>query len=497
MGALTIELASGRLLPPDVDLMVVPVFDCGGERDDVYLRIDTGLAGLPGRLAGAEGFCGRPETGLFMTPSAPGLAPRLLLAGEGPLADWTRAHRLAAAARAARAAATRRLASVGLLVRPCTADALHDAIAGLSLGAYAYDAWKTNDDARPTLRRAVLVLEDPAAIPDADRVRERALACSASVGLARDLVNEPAASLSPPRLVARARDVGAAAGLDVEVLGPSDLETLGAGLLLGVGAGSRDGPSVVRLSYRPSGSGAGRSPVALVGKGITFDTGGLDLKARGCIEDMKSDMAGAATVLAVMQALGPCGCPRPVDGWLAVCENAIGPGAMRPGDVLRSLAGRTVEVTDTDAEGRLVLADVLTLATRRGAGTLVDIATLTGACVIALGESVGGLFATDDRLADEIVSAGAWAGEGFWRLPLHDSVRPQLKSDIADLRNIGERWGGAIQGALFLAEFSGGRPFAHLDVAGPAWSRKDHAVGPRGGTGFGVRTLLQWLSQSG
>jgi leucyl aminopeptidase len=212
------------------------------------------------------------------------------------------------------------------------------------------------------------------------------------------------------------------------------------------------------------------------------------------MESMKADMAGAATVLATMTALPALGCPVAADGWLAIADNLPGPGAMRPGDVVRSLAGRTVEIADTDAEGRLVLADAVTLAVAEGASRVLDVATLTGACLVALGEHAAALLSTDDALAADVAAAAERAGEDVWRLPLYESMKSQLRSDLADLRNIGDRAGGTIQGGLFLAEFAEGRPLAHLDIAGPAFFRGDHALGPRGGTGFGVRTLIELLA---
>jgi leucyl aminopeptidase len=231
-----------------------------------------------------------------------------------------------------------------------------------------------------------------------------------------------------------------------------------------------------------------------VGKGITFDSGGLDLKTRESLDHMKSDMAGAAAVLAAMKVLPALGCRTAVDGWLAIAENAVGPDATRPGDVLRSLSGKTVEVADTDAEGRLVVADAMTLATRRGAPRVVDLATLTGSCVVALGEEAAGVFSGDDALATAWLDAARRAGEEAWRLPVWESFKGKLKSDVADLKNIGDRWGGAIQGAVFLAAFADDRPFLHCDLAGPAWARKDHSLGPKGGTGYGVRTLIELLA---
>ncbi len=469
-------------------LLVVPVREGRPADDPEFARLDRALQGLPGRLAEREGFTGRFETELSLTPASAGHPTRVAFLGTGPAAALTPARFLALAARAARLASPRCAAAT--MVLPAADPAfLASAALGVRLGTYTFDRYRTRDREDPVPLAWTFGSRDP--LSGATACLARADVHASATIRARDLVNLPASDLTSSALAEEARQAGTAAGLQVEVLDRAALDALGAGLLTAVGAGGNDGPWLVRLSWRPA--GAGGAPIALVGKGVTFDSGGLHLKARGNIEDMKGDMAGAATVLAVMEALPRLGIARPVDGWLAVSDNLVGPGAMRPGDVLKSLSGRSVEVTDTDAEGRLVLADAITMALGRGADRVIDVATLTGACVVALGEHAGGLLCNDDGLADALLKASAVACEDLWRLPLYDSVRPQLRSDIADLKNIGERWGGAIQGGLFLAEFADGHPIAHLDIAGPSFQRKDHSLGPRGGTGFAVRTLLEYL----
>ncbi len=488
MRVISVTYRAGVPLPEPLDLLVVPVLEGRLADDPRFARVDAALGGFPGRLAQREGFTGRFETEMTLTPQADGHPLRVCFLGAGNAGDLTLSRVQALGARAARLA-TARTTSAGLVLPAEDPPTLAACAIGLRMGAYAFDRYRTRDRNDPT--PTVWTLSSAGDVAGATAALARSDLHAAAVLGVRDLVNTPAADLTPRTFAERARTAGIDAGLEVEVLDRAALATLGAGLMLAVGAGGTDGPYLVRLSWRPA--GVRGAPIALVGKGVTFDSGGLNLKPRGSIDDMKGDMAGAATVLAVMLALPRLGVRVAVDGWLAVADNLVGSDAMRPGDVLTSLSGRTVEVADTDAEGRLVLADAITLATRRGAGRVIDVATLTGACVVALGEHAAGLFTTDDGLAGGLLAAGARAGEDLWRLPMYENLRGQLRSDLADLKNVGERWGGAIQGALFLSDFADGHPYAHLDIAGPSFLKKDHALGPRGGTGFAVRTLLEYL----
>ncbi|WP_433219254.1 leucyl aminopeptidase [Microtetraspora malaysiensis] len=315
-----------------------------------------------------------------------------------------------------------------------------------------------------------------------------------ATALARDLVNTPASIKSPAWLADQAREVAARAGLGFR----EDSALDGFGGIRAVGQGSAQPPRLVELTYAPEGA---TRHVVLVGKGITFDTGGLSLKPEEGMKTMKTDMAGGAAVIAVMGALATAGVPVRVTGLVACAENAFSGSAQRPGDVITQYGGRTVEVLNTDAEGRLVLADALAYADAELApDILIDIATLTGAAKIALGLRLGALYATDDPLAAELVAAGEATGERLWRMPLIDDYRADLDSDIADLANVDRRMSGSagsVAAALFLREFAGGRPWAHLDVAGPARATADDGEITKGGTGFGVRLLLSYLASLG
>ncbi|KPM57434.1 leucyl aminopeptidase [Frankia sp. R43] len=351
-------------------------------------------------------------------------------------------------------------------------------------------------------RVLVLSLEqagDPAVV---DAVR-RARAVADAVCLARDLINMPSLVKTPAWLAHQAKLVASQAGLDVAVLDHDDLVREGFGGLVAVGGGSPRPPFLVRLTYDgplgPEGVEPGHR--VLVGKGITFDSGGLSLKPSVSMASMKTDMSGAAAVLGTMAALPELAVPGKVTGLLCLAENLIGGSAMRPGDVITCWGGTTVEVLNTDAEGRLVLADGLAYATATlEPDQIVDLATLTGAITVALGRRTAGLFSSDDTLAAELAAASTAAGERVWRLPLTEEYRPAIDSPVADLANIGRAMdvnGGSITAALFLREFTGGRPWAHLDIAGTARADSDDGEISRGGTGWGVRTLIAYLAGPG
>ncbi|MGI9120480.1 MAG: leucyl aminopeptidase [Acidimicrobiales bacterium] len=322
---------------------------------------------------------------------------------------------------------------------------------------------------------------------------ERAGVVVEAVCLARDLVNEPAGSLNPSDLADRATEVGRRVGLDVEVIDEVEAADLGLGGLLGVARGSDQPPRLIKLTYDPPGPAADRPTVALVGKGITFDSGGLSIKSAEGMMTMKTDMGGGAAVIAAMSALPSLSPEVRVVGFVPATENMPGGRAIKPGDVLTTRNGTTVEVLNTDAEGRLVLADGLALAVEEEPDAIIDLATLTGACITALGSKIAGLMGNDDGLVEAVRAAAERAGEPAWPLPLPKDYRKQIDSEVADLKNIGGRSAGALTAGLFLQEFVGEVPWAHLDIAGPSRSDDDDGPVAKGATGTGVRTLLELL----
>ncbi|MDN5894193.1 MAG: leucyl aminopeptidase family protein [Nocardioides sp.] len=359
-------------------------------------------------------------------------------------------------------------------------------VVGLTLGSFEFHWRKCGAKAQP-VRRVVL-----AGGPGRQSVLDKAIAVAGAGWRARFLATVPSNIKNPAWLADQARTAAGEAGLKVQVWDEGQLESDGFGGILAVGRASATPPRLIRLDYSPR---RARGHVVLVGKGITFDTGGLSIKPGEGMISMKRDMSGGAVVIAVMAALKALGCPVRVTGLVASAENAIGGDAYRPGDVIRHYGGRTTEVTNTDAEGRLVMADALAYAAAKvKPDAVVDIATLTGAMKVALGLRTGGYFANDEALADSIASAGACAGENFWRMPLAEEYEHKLASKVADGDN-GAGSPGAITAALFLQHFVGGLPWAHLDVASVGDAPEDYAEWTAGPTGFGARTLLQWLER--
>jgi leucyl aminopeptidase len=357
---------------------------------------------------------------------------------------------------------------------------------GTVLGSYRYGRYK-KDAGATTLTSVAVVAKGGKRVADAVG---RGAAIAAAVVLARDLVNTPAGDLTPPMLADVAVQVAAEAGLTIEVIDEKQAKKLGLGGILGVGGASDNPPRMVKLTYTPAGRARGH--LALVGKGITFDSGGLSIKTGDGMIGMKGDMAGAAAVLAAMSVLPAVNAPVQVTGYLCLAENMINGRAIRPGDVLTIKNGTTVEVLNTDAEGRLVLADGLSLATAEKPDAIIDLATLTGACMVALGPTIAGLMGNDDGLVAQVSAAADRASEAVWHLPLPKSYRKDLDSDIADLKNIaGGRYGGALHAGLFLQEFVDGTPWVHLDIAGPADAKSDDGYTQKGASGFGVRTIVE------
>src|SRR6266566_5973733 len=363
------------------------------------------------------------------------------------------------------------------------------------LAGYRFYKYKASSNGkRPSLERLVIVTGDGddgalRAAVAAGRVR------AVATNLARDLSNEPANNLHPEDLAAAAARAVEGKSVAISVKDEHDLAAEGFGGIVGVGQGASNPPRLVELRYEPEGA---RGRVVLVGKGITFDSGGLSLKPPDGMITMKTDMSGAAAVLAVMSALDDLGVRVAVTGYLATAENMPSGTATRPGDVLTMKNGKTVEVLNTDAEGRLVMADALALGSAAKPDAIVDVATLTGACMVALGKRYTGVMSNHDALAAELLEAAAEAGERAWRLPLPEEYRKDLDSEVADLKNVtSERYGGALTAGLFLQEFVDGRPWVHLDIAGPARADSDDGYLTKGSTGAAVRTLLSWLDRRG
>jgi leucyl aminopeptidase len=371
---------------------------------------------------------------------------------------------------------------------------------GALLGAYRFDAYRSKP--KPHELREVLVVAASGRAGAADRAAvERGVALADATNLARDLVNEPGGALTAPVFAERTVAAAKGTGVKVTVHDMAAIKRLGFGGLLAVNQGSTVPPRFLELAYDPKGASTRTPVVALVGKGITFDSGGLSIKTAEGMTNMKGDMGGGAAVVAAMTALAALDVPVAVRGYVPLTDNMTGGNALRVADVITHYGGSTTEVLNTDAEGRLILADALAWATAKRRGNrlpaaVLDLATLTGACMVALGTRTAGLFSDDDDLADRVLDAAAGAGERLWRLPLVDADKKGLESKVADRKNVAGRYGGAITAGLFLRDFVGNDvPWAHLDIAGPAFNEAaDDLEVPAGGTGYGVRTLLRLLA---
>jgi leucyl aminopeptidase len=490
-----IQLSSKDPVTMAADAMAIPVVQGPLEKQALIQRIDELLGGALTDSAQAAEFTGKPDQVLELRTLGKLPAKRLILVGVGPkrsVADASVRGYAATAARTANGASARSL----LLVLPDgTAGATMRCVAeGLVLGAYRFVRYLTGERVPKSRLTEVTALKlEGRPNPQERRALELGIAVGQAVGIARDAVNEPPNELTPEALARLARRVARKGKLRVKVLDKAGIAEAGMKLHYAVGQGSSNEPRFIHLSYLPQ---RPKRKLAFVGKGLTFDSGGLCIKPANGMGEMKSDMAGAAAVIGLMAAVAAVRPEIEVHGIVAAAENMPDAAAYRPGDVFGSLDGKTVEIVNTDAEGRLVLADALTYARRLEPDAIIDVATLTGACVVALGKTYTGYFAVHERLARELERAAKQAGENLWRLPLVEDMREQLKSDVADLKHTGERWGGAISAALFLREFVGEVPWVHCDIAGPALSDRARGVVPKGGTGHGVLTFLRLVENA-
>ena len=440
-----------------------------GDVDDYLASLGSGFSQALER----DRFEGKPgQSAVFHTGSE---RPHTVIAlglGEDPDADTVRQ----AAGLLGRRSSRDTVAATTLVHEGSTTAV----VAGFIMSQYSYDRYLSKPDPAATESLVLVGDGDPADC-------QAGIALAEAVCWARDLVNAPSRDKAPTAIQSQVEELAGALGLRLVVYDEEALVEGGFGGVLGVAAGSHRPPRLLELWYEPEDAS---SFVAFVGKGITFDSGGLSLKPAKAMETMKTDMSGAAAVIGAIQGIARLGLPVKVLGLTPLTDNMPGPAATKPGDVLTTRNGKTIEVLNTDAEGRLVLADALALGVEYGPDLMVDLATLTGACKVALGEKIAGLMGNDDGLVRRITQAGEDAGERLWRLPLPEDYRSQIDTPMADMKNIGGRWGGALTAALLLQEFVGDVPWVHLDIAGPARWSKNENYQTRGGSGFGVRTLV-------
>ena len=415
-------------------------------------------------------------------------AARVLMAGAGKPEKFDSAELRRVAGGAVRYLKAKSLKRFALALDPGHSgeDYVSAALEGAILGDYEPDRYKTGDDKKAADSFAVVA--QPA--PGLEAAARRGQILGEAQNFTRSLVNEPANRLTPAKMAEAARRMASEFHLECEVLETAQMQALGMGALLGVAQGSAEPPALIVVRYRPETPG-GAAHLGLVGKGVTFDTGGISIKPADGMEKMKYDMAGGAAMLGAMRAIAQLRPPIAVTAFIPCVENMPGSRAQRPGDIVTAMSGKSIEVVNTDAEGRLILADALTYARRQGCTHLVDAATLTGAIVVALGHLNIGLFANDDGLRDRVLAAAKSEGERMWAMPLEDDYKEYLKSAFADLANVGGRWGGAITAAIFLKEFAEDTPWVHLDIAGTAWLDDSKPYLAKGPSGVPVRTLVR------
>jgi leucyl aminopeptidase len=500
---IAVEATGAAPLSVEADALALPMFE-GEAAAGRVKELDARLEGAVSRALRAERFEAKAGQELVLSTLGRTPAARVHLVGLGRRERATRdgleplRHAMGNASRGAVKAGARSLAVALPDGAADLAAAVRAGAEGSLLGAYEFVRYKTADAAkRPPGLSRVRVL-----VPTG---RERAAEVKGAISLsgeiaravtwARDLVNLGPADCTPTLLAEAARTLAREAGLRYQARGPKEIAALRMGMFLGVTRGSAEEPRLVTVSYLPAAAaGRKRKPIVLVGKAITFDSGGLSLKPTESMVNMNTDMAGSAAVLGALRVLASVRPDRPVHAVLGACENMPGGRAYKPSDVLVACDGQTVEVTNTDAEGRLVLGDVLSWAARTfEPAAMIDVATLTGACMVALGMTTAGLFGPDGPVVDGVLAAARASGEEVWRLPMVESLKEQLKSDRADMKNTGDRWGGAISAAHFLHAFAKEAPWAHLDIAGPSHAPKERGYVAKGGTGFGIRTLVEFV----
>ena len=475
------------------DLLVVPVHEKKLEAPPLR-ALDRRLRGALRARMGKSRFTGLEGNALLHDTAGLLPAAQLLLVGVGSAAEISGDTWRKIGARARKETSALGAEDVAVFFAPSdkVESAADSLVEGALLAGYQFNKYRSN--AKPSAELKTLTLFGSGLHPSAALKRsiEIAETGAGAVFLARDLVNEPPSIATARFLGEQAEQHCRGRGLSVEVWDKRKIQAMKMAGLLAVNRGSQEEPRFIKLHYKPAAKP--KKKVVLVGKGITFDSGGLSLKPSKSMETMKLDMAGGAAVIASMSCLPTLGLRAEVIGYVPTTDNLPGHNAQKPGDIIRYHNGKTIEVLNTDAEGRLILADALALGVEQKPDYMINLATLTGACMVALGTQVGGLFSNDQPLADTLLRSAAEAGEKLWQLPLVKEYKEMIKSSVADMKNIGGAHGGAITAALILQEFVGQVPWAHLDIAGPAFAESDNAFGPKGGTGFGVRTLLKFLS---
>ena len=490
---MNITVARGEIQKRREQALVVNLFEGVGQPGGATGAVDREIGGLIGRAIADGDFGGKKNETLLLYTHGRIQAPRVLVVGLGKKESFD-----PEAARQAAGTAAGNLQKLGV---EKAATILHGAgEAGLdveeaaqavaeasTLACYRFDQYRSRKRKASRLRSLAIVEFDQSKLAAARRGTRAGRAIAAAASLARDLANHPGNTATPTYLASAARRIARSRSLRCQVIDETGMRRLGMGALLGVTRGSSEPARFIVLEHNAAREG---NPLVFVGKGVTFDSGGISLKPGDRMADMKFDMSGAAAVIGAMQAVSDLDLPHRIVGLVPATENLPGGRAVKPGDVLKTISGKTIEIDNTDAEGRLILADALGYARRLKPAAIVDLATLTGACVVALGSHAAGMLGNDEELKERVLKAGDETGERVWPLPLWPEYRDQIKSAVADMKNTGGRAGGAITAASLLEEFVDS-PWVHLDIAGTAWTTRAKPYIPKGGVGFGVRLLTR------
>ncbi len=492
-----IEVVSGDITTAQADGVIVSLCEDSerlGLSTAAVVAVDALLGGAIGTLLDTRAFKGKANEVVVLNTLGRLPARLVAVCGLGKKNDVTTDRVRDAAAEGVRALRRFGCTTVASTLLGSGAAGLKAGVSasviaeGACLGAYTFTKYKAPEG--PDVEVLRIVIRDAGNVAELSEAAREGVILAEATNLARDMVNEPANYMTPTRMAQISQDLAATYGLQVTVFDKDDMVSMGMGALLGVAQGSAEPPKFIRLDYSAGNAAAPR--IALIGKAITFDSGGISIKPSEGLAEMKDDMAGGASVIAAMVAIARGKVQANVSALIPATENLPGGRAYRPGDVLKSLSGKTIEIISTDAEGRLAVADAVSYAIQQKMSPLIDIATLTGACRVALGNSYSGMFSNNEALADRFMRASVVAGEKMWRLPLADEYRELNKSPIADIKNTGNRYGGAITAALFISEFAGDVPWLHLDIAGTSNSSKDSGAMVKGATGVPVRTLCEF-----
>ncbi|MFC1947435.1 leucyl aminopeptidase [Chloroflexota bacterium] len=487
-----IKIAFGNINEIEADAIILYLFEGIDLLEGDLAEIDSALEGVISRLLESREIKGKPGNLSVIHTLGKLPASRVIIAGLGKRDDLTLDFIRKTAADACRSLEQNNIETITSVIftnsQIPTDKASQAMTEGALLGTYSFRRHITREAEHGKISQLTIITDDNSLIPEMESGCEKGKIIAEAAMNARDMVNEPANFMTPSDMAAMARQIGDETGLEVEILEKEVMQEMGMGALLGVARGSEQPPKFIVMKY--SGGTTPDTEIALIGKAITFDSGGISIKPSAGMEEMKDDMSGGAAVISAMGAIARLKPEINVLGLVPATENLPGGNALKPGDVITQMEGKTIEIISTDAEGRLALSDAIGYARKQEVKRIVDVATLTGAMQVALGDVCTGAFANDQELADKVIAAGEEAGERIWQMPIYDEYKEHNKSDVADIKNVGGRSAGSITAALFLGEFVGDVPWVHLDIAGTAYTDKTKGYTVKGATGVPVRTLV-------